>query len=87
LTAEKGQAKDAPALAIVVSFLFVAGTTVNVFVAYGKLLWFYRCPQCRARIPRPPQTKTGDRIRYVCPACDVEWDTGWEVAQRDGFRE
>jgi hypothetical protein len=81
LTAENGQAKDAPALAIAIMFLLVVGAAVNVFVAYSKLRWWYRCPQCRAHIPRPPETKVGDRIRYVCTACDVEWDTRWEVIQ------
>jgi hypothetical protein len=82
LTAEKGQAKDAPALAIFIAFLLVVAATVNVFVAFAKLRWLYRCPQCRVRIPRPPELKPGDRIRYVCTACGVEWDTGWKVWYR-----
>lgn len=82
LTAENGQAKDAPALAIAIAFLLVVAATVNVFVALAKLRWRYRCPQCRALIPRPPELKPGDRIRYVCTACDVEWDTGWHVRRR-----
>ena len=83
LTAENGQAKDAPALAILIMFLLVVGATVNVFVAYGKLRWWYRCPECRARIPRPPASRAGDRIRFMCTACDVEWDTGWHVFEGD----
>ena len=83
LSAEGGQAKDGPALAICTMVLVVFAAAVNVFVAYGKLRWWYRCPQCRARIPRPPETKVGDPIKYVCTACDVEWDTGWKVAKRD----
>jgi hypothetical protein len=41
-----------------------------------KLLFFYRCPQCRARLARVPG-QDGDPILYVCPTCKVEWDTGW----------
>src|SRR4029453_18648691 len=83
LTGENGQAKDAPALAIAIFLLLVVGATVHVFVAFGRLRLCYRCPQCRARLPRPTETKVGERIRYVCEACDVEWDTGWEISQRD----
>ena len=56
---------------------------VNVFRAYGKLMWSYRCPQCKARLPRVPASETGSRIRYRCAACRVEWDTGWDTAARD----
>ena len=83
LTAEGGEAKDGPALAICLMVLVVFAASVYVFVAYGKLCLWYRCPQCRARIPRPPKIKVGDPIRYVCAACDIEWETGWNVAPRD----
>ena len=63
--------------------LFVFAASANVFVAYGKLRWFYRCPRCRARVPRVPESEAGSRIRYRCAACGVEWDTGWDEVDSD----
>lgn len=66
------------------SVLLVFAAVANVFVAYGKLRWFYRCPQCGARVPRVPESQARTRIRYRCDACGVDWDTGWdEVASGD----
>jgi len=83
LTAENGQAKDAPALTIAIFLLLVVGTTVNVFVAFFRLRVWYRCPQCGVLLPRPPEIRVGDPISYVCTACNIEWDTGWKIAPRE----
>jgi hypothetical protein len=81
---EGGEASGNQSLSVCCSVLFVFAAVVNVFVAYGKLRWSYRCPQCRARVPRVPKSEAGSRIRYRCTACNVDWDTGWdEVAGGD----
>ncbi len=38
----------------------------------------YSCPSCGHRIKGPtiPSREAGDPIRYYCPRCDVEWETG-----------
>jgi ABC-type sulfate transport system permease component len=70
-------------LVILVIFLAAAIATVNLLVAYGRLRWFYRCPQCAARVPRVPEAEAGTRIRYQCTACSVDWDTGWSETDAD----
>lgn len=64
-----------PAFAVFFCLLTVFGTTVNVF----RVILCYRCPKCRARISRAPGATSGDPVLYRCPACNVEWDTGWKV--------
>ena len=49
------------------------------YVTMENLLSGYRCQQCGARCHAtisPLWAKDGDPIRYVCRACDIEWDTG-----------
>jgi hypothetical protein len=55
--------------------LAVFFASVNVFVAYGRLRWFYRCPECGVRSPWVKEA--GALIRYHCLQCRVVWDTGW----------
>jgi DNA-directed RNA polymerase subunit RPC12/RpoP len=70
--------------AFVVGLLAVFAATANVFVAFGKLMSSYRCPQCGARLPVVPGTdQVGSKIRYACETCDVEWSTGVTVAPSD----
>src|SRR3954467_15097784 len=59
---EAGVAGDAPSLFVCFSALIVPVAAANVFVAYGKLRWSYRCPQCGARVPRVPKSEAGTRI-------------------------
>lgn len=35
------------------------------------------CPQCKAPIGRHGDAREGP-VRFLCPACDVVWDTGVE---------
>ena len=79
----QGEASAAQSLAVFISLLCVFASVVNMFVAYGKLCWFYRCPKCRARARRVPEARAGEKIRYLCARCQVEWDTGWHVADGD----
>src|SRR4051812_7099463 len=55
---EGGEAGGNQSLSVCCSVLFVFAAVVNVFVAYGKLRWFYRCPKCRARVPRVPESES-----------------------------
>jgi hypothetical protein len=77
LTSEEGHSEGWPAVAVLFFLLIVVGTVVNVF----RVMLIYRCPKCRARISRVPGATPGDPVLYRCPACNVEWDTGWTVAE------
>ena len=72
-----GAATGAQSLAVVIMLLGVFASVVNVFVAYGKLCWFYRCPSCGKRLTRP-RGELGP-IQYPCASCGVLWHTGWEA--------
>jgi hypothetical protein len=71
-----GEVSGGQAIALIVLLLGAFASVVNVFVAYGKVRWFYRCPSCGKRLPRPPK-KLGP-IQYPCDTCGVLWDTGCE---------
>lgn len=73
-SAQNGVASDWASFAVFVCLLAIFAAVVNVF----RVLWFYRCPRCRARLARVPG-QPGDPVLYVCPTCKVEWDTGWKV--------
>src|SRR5262245_36439770 len=71
-----GEASGAQSIAIAILLLCLVASVVNFLVAYGKVRWFYRCPSCGKRLPRPPK-KLGP-IQYPCDSCGVLWDTGLE---------
>lgn len=71
-----GEASAAQGLAVVIAMLCAFASVVNVFVAYGKVCWFYRCPTCGQRLTRN-RSELGP-IQYSCDSCGVLWDTGWE---------
>ena len=73
---QDGEASRAQGLAVFISLFCVFASVVNMFVAYGKLCWFYRCPKCGKRRTRS-QSELGP-IQYPCDSCKVLWDTGWE---------
>lgn len=76
-----GEASAAQSLAVVILLLCVFASVVNIFVAYGKLCWFYRCPSCGKRLARS-RSELGP-IQYPCDSCGVLWDTGWESGPGD----
>jgi hypothetical protein len=80
---EGGEAGAVQSLSVCFSILGVLVASVNAFVAYAKLRWVYRCPLCRARVPRVPESEAGSYIRYRCAACGVDWDTGWYEVDTD----
>jgi hypothetical protein len=70
--------------AFLAGLVAVFAAAAYVFFAFGRLRWFYRCPQCGARLPLLPQSdRVGPQIRYSCDLCEVEWMTGWTVAHPD----
>jgi hypothetical protein len=71
-----GEASRTQGLAVFISLFCVFASVVNMFVAYGILCWFYRCPKCGKRLTRS-QSELGP-IQYPCDSCKVLWDTGWE---------
>ncbi len=42
---------------------FEAGTVGGLFAAASESTTEYYCPECRARVPKPP---------CVCPACEIQ---------------
>ena len=76
-----GEASAAQSLAIILLLLCLFASVVNIFVAYGKLCWFYRCPSCGKRLRRPRGKLRP--IQYPCDSCGVLWDTGWEADLAD----
>jgi len=71
-----GEASAAQSITVIVLLLCAFASVVRLLVAYGKVRWFYRCPTCGKRLPRPPK-KPGP-IQYPCDSCGVLWDTGCE---------
>jgi hypothetical protein len=51
-------------------------------IAMTGPLPFYRCPACRLRLREPtylaPDEDHARPIHFVCPRCDIQWDTGWK---------
>ncbi len=76
-----GDASDTQALLVSLALLCLFASVVNIFVAYGKVCWFYRCPSCGQRLSRPGR-ELGP-IQYPCDSCRVLWDTGWEAGGGD----
>ena len=72
-----GEASRAQGLALFILLFCLFASVVNMFVAYGKVCWFYRCPSCGKRLTRP-RGEFGP-IQYPCDSCRVLWDTGWEA--------
>ena len=56
---------------------FVAWITAWIFWD-AVILRTYRCPSCAQRIRNTtiPDRAAGDAIRFHCPTCDIEWDSG-----------
>lgn len=78
---QSGDASAAQSLALIILLPCLFASVVNIFVAYGKLCWFYRCPKCGKRLTRP-LGELGP-IQYSCDSCRVLWDTGWEAGGGD----
>jgi predicted RNA-binding Zn-ribbon protein involved in translation (DUF1610 family) len=76
-----GEASGAQSLAVIIMLLCVLTSVVYVFVASGKVCWFYRCPSCGKRLTRS-RSELGP-IQYPCDSCGVLWDTGWESGPGD----
>jgi hypothetical protein len=81
---EAGEAATGPTLSVCFSLVLVFAAVVYVFVAFGKLKWFYRCPECRSRIPRVPEAEAGSKVRYRCDKCRIDWETGWTEVEGGG---
>ena len=71
-----GTAGQPQSLFLIGSVPLVLAAAVNLYVAHGRLWWWYRCPQCQAVIPRVQDKEM--RLRYRCSKCRIDWDTGWD---------
>jgi predicted SprT family Zn-dependent metalloprotease len=65
-----------PSLFLVISAILVFISLVYAVVSFGRLWWWYRCPQCGVRAKRIQDKIL--RLRYHCGKCRVEWDTRWD---------
>ena len=74
-TGPKG-AGEVPALFFVISLLVVLVSGVYAVSSFGRLWWWYKCPQCHRPAKRVQDKNL--RLRYHCGKCRVEWDTGWD---------
>lgn len=45
-------------------------------VLHNRVLGHYRCPQCRAELPRHKDDARGAEYLFYCKSCDVIWKTG-----------
>jgi hypothetical protein len=56
---------------------FIAWIVAWIFLDAGMLRG-YHCPSCGQgiRTETIPERTFGDPIRFYCPKCDIEWDTG-----------
>jgi hypothetical protein len=72
-----GEVSRTQGLAFFISLFCLFASVVNMFVAFGMLYWFYRCPKCGKRLTRS-HSELGP-IQYPCDSCKVLWDTGWEA--------
>jgi hypothetical protein len=77
-------AGDAQSLGVCCSILLVLASVVNFYIVYGRTMWAYRCPQCTERATRVPPDEAGTRIRFRCPACNIDWDIGWNQYRSTG---
>ncbi len=53
---------------------------IGISLALAPLLLGIRCKSCARRIflaPARPPNRPRPPIRFYCPACNVEWDTGF----------
>ena len=61
---------------------FVAGWAVGFglgligLVRQERLFRRYTCPDCRGRLENPSR-RPGEPVEYLCPRCDVIWETGF----------
>lgn len=71
------------------SLLVIAGSlaaSLLCFLYAFSSLVFFQCPNCKTRIRRqtfvvqPEETQ----IHYVCPKCNIEWDSLWTNRPGDG---
>ncbi len=48
-------------------------------------LFPFKCPRCRRKLGRRDMLgrEAGDRVRYICPECEIEWDTGLTIPHGD----
>jgi hypothetical protein len=49
------------------------------------LNFWYRCPECRAKLPRAaPRSEADSSVRFYCERCNVEWATGFVEGEHCG---
>lgn len=74
-------------LMLVMPVLVGWAIAIPFFLSAFSFVWFFRCPQCRNRLNRlqraPLEPGPGKSLRYYCPACDVDWDVGWQERPGD----
>ena len=59
-------------------------TFAFVFVGLGWIaaqLFPFKCPKCNRKLGRAYVVahQPGERVRVVCPTCEIRWDTGLDA--------
>jgi len=61
---------------------FIPGAAVGIFVlgwtSHRLIFGRYRCPQCGMALPvtKVSVGRMTERYHFICPHCDISWDTG-----------
>ncbi len=66
------------------SFIAFAVGFLGPLLAMGRMFPFH-CPRCGRKLRRADMLgrEAGERVRFVCPICQIEWDTGLTVPHGD----
>lgn len=60
----------------VAAFAVGLGVGLVGLIRQERLFRRYCCPDCGGRLENPSR-RPGEAIDYVCPRCDVIWETGF----------
>ena len=70
--------------------LWWAPVPAGLIAFIGSLLLYawlhpFRCPRCGRKLGRRHMlgAEPGEMVRFVCPSCQIEWDTGRSIPTGD----
>lgn len=61
---------------LIAAFVVCLGTGLTGLVRQERLTRRYSCQDCGGRLENPSR-RPGEPIEYLCPRCDVIWETGF----------
>jgi len=63
-------------LGIVLFCVVIVVMIALLAMLHNRVLRHYRCPQCRAELPRHNDDARREEYLFYCKSCDVIWKTG-----------